>query len=193
MRYRHNINIIYGHHIPQPQPLRYPVRKGPYPDPTKLPAPTSHIIPLAYTSSRTTSPFQPPRRSPAHPAPPPLPIPTLPRPHLYFLLLPNPVRAIHRLQVHLRIPVRIIQHHDICRRKVDPQTARARGQQKHKPFRAFAVKLVDRELAVHARGVAVDAAVLVTAVDAVVLQNIDDTRHLRKNKNPRAALLELHQ
>jgi hypothetical protein len=81
--------------------------------------------------------------------------------HLHRLLLADAVRAVHRLQVHLRVPVAVVEDDDVGSREVDAQAARARREQEAKLLAAVRVERVDHVLAVLARRVAVDAAVLV--------------------------------
>jgi hypothetical protein len=62
--------------------------------------------------------------------------------HLDLLLLADAVRAVHRLQVHLRVPVRVVQDHDVRRRQVDAQPARARRQQEDELLRPLGTGLL---------------------------------------------------
>mmetsp|Transcript_22804 Transcript_22804/g.58024 ORF Transcript_22804/g.58024 Transcript_22804/m.58024 type:complete len:574 (+) Transcript_22804:400-2121(+) len=84
--------------------------------------------------------------------------------HLHLLLLADAMRAVHGLQIHLRVPVAVVQNDDVGGGQVDTQAAGARGQQEHKLLAAGRVVRVDGVLAVLAAGVAVDAAVLVAPV-----------------------------
>ena len=45
--------------------------------------------------------------------------------HVDDLLLPDTVRAVHRLQVRLRVPVRVIEDDDVGGGEVDAEPARA--------------------------------------------------------------------
>ena len=42
-----------------------------------------------------------------------------------LLLLADPVRAVLRLEVHLRVPVRVVENDDVGRVEVDPEATRA--------------------------------------------------------------------
>mmetsp|Transcript_8046 Transcript_8046/g.19965 ORF Transcript_8046/g.19965 Transcript_8046/m.19965 type:complete len:209 (-) Transcript_8046:1229-1855(-) len=101
--------------------------------------------------------------------------------------------AVHRLQVHLRVPVAIVDNDRVCGHKVDAQPTGACGEQKDELLAAISIVCVDHVLAVVARGVAVDAAVLVLAVDKVVLQNIQQPGHLGEDEHAAPLLLEAGQ
>lgn len=80
--------------------------------------------------------------------------------------MPNILKPTH-LQIHLRVPVRVVEHHNVCSGQVDAQATGARGQQEDELLRVGRVERVDAVLTVLARGVAVNAAVLVLPVRLV--------------------------
>ena len=53
------------------------------------------------------------------------------------LVLPDPVTASLRLQVVLRVPVRVVDDDGVGGRQVDAQPTRTRAQQEHKPVRIY--------------------------------------------------------
>ena len=57
----------------------------------------------------------------------------------------------HRLQVHLRVPVRVVEDDDVGRRQVDAEAAGARRQHEDELFAVRLVEGLDRRLAVLVR------------------------------------------
>jgi hypothetical protein len=98
--------------------------------------------------------------------------------HIDLFGLTDAVRAIHCLEVSLRVParhmsvshsdmrawksrpIRVVEDHDIRGREVDTEPTSARGEEKDELFRVGLVVLVDTRNTVLVRGAAVDAAVL---------------------------------
>jgi hypothetical protein len=80
--------------------------------------------------------------------------------HVNLLRLPDPMRAVHRLQVRLRVPVRVVQDDDVGGGEVDAEPAGAGGEEEDELLGAGLVVLVDGDDAVFVRRASVDAAVL---------------------------------
>mmetsp|Transcript_34075 Transcript_34075/g.73803 ORF Transcript_34075/g.73803 Transcript_34075/m.73803 type:complete len:464 (-) Transcript_34075:575-1966(-) len=110
-----------------------------------------------------------------------------------LLLLTDTMGPVHSLEIHLRVPVRVVQDHDIGRVKVDSETSGSRGQQEGELLRVWRVVSVDAFLPVLSRGVSVDPAVLVPPEEHVVLQDIEQTGHLREDQHAGSLLLEPRQ
>mmetsp|Transcript_24575 Transcript_24575/g.48368 ORF Transcript_24575/g.48368 Transcript_24575/m.48368 type:complete len:251 (-) Transcript_24575:1188-1940(-) len=102
---------------------------------------------------------------------------------LHLLLLPDSVGAVLGLEVHLRVPVGVVQNHNVCRGQVDAQPARSRGQQEHKLLRPFSIERVHHLLPSLRRCASINAAVRQLAVDTVVLQDVQSASHLREDQN----------
>ena len=60
------------------------------------------------------------------------------------VLLPDPVRARHRLEVVLRVPVRVEDDDGVGRREVDAEAAGAGGEQEDEVARIRGVEVVHR-------------------------------------------------
>ena len=65
--------------------------------------------------------------------------------HLFRLT--NAVRASHRLQVVLRVPVTVEDDYGVCRREVDSEATGARRQEKAEVRRVFCIEMIERLLA----------------------------------------------
>ena len=80
--------------------------------------------------------------------------------HIHLLRLPNPVRAIHRLQVSLRVPVRVVQDDNVSSGEVDAEAPSTGRKQEDELLRVGLVVFVDRDDTVLVRSASVDPAVL---------------------------------
>ena len=78
---------------------------------------------------------------------------------MYLLLLANPVSPVHGLQVHLWIPVGVVEDDDVGRVQVDAEASRAGGQHEDEFLAALGVVLLDLTVAVLVGGLTVNAAV----------------------------------
>ena len=101
------------------------------------------------------------------------------------------MRAVHRLEVHLRVPVAVVDDDGIGGGEVDTQTSGAGGEEEDKLLRAGGVVRVDHVLARVPVGVTVDAAVLVPAEEEVILEDVEEAGHLGEDEDAAALLLEL--
>ena len=111
--------------------------------------------------------------------------------HLDLLLLPDSVRPVHGLQVHLRVPVGVEEDDDVGSVEVDAEAAGPRGQHEDELGRARSVVLLDLRVPVLVGRLAVDAAVVVAAEPAVVLQDVEHARHLSEDEDARVLALQL--
>ena len=119
--------------------------------------------------------------------------------HRHVSLLPQPVRAVHRLDVLLRVlrltrrprayPVRVVQHHRVRGAQVDAQSAGARGEEEERD-RGVAVEALDGFVALLLRRGAVDGAARPLPERAVVLQQVE---RLRLNRLVGTHLHELNE
>mmetsp|Transcript_32858 Transcript_32858/g.77904 ORF Transcript_32858/g.77904 Transcript_32858/m.77904 type:complete len:460 (-) Transcript_32858:740-2119(-) len=103
------------------------------------------------------------------------------------------MRPIHRLEVHLGIPVGVVQHNDVGSSQIDSEAAGSGGEQEDKLLRVLLVERVDGVLAVIPGCVTVDPAVLVAFVQAVILQYVEHASHLREDEHAAVPLLQLRQ
>mmetsp|Transcript_8845 Transcript_8845/g.30409 ORF Transcript_8845/g.30409 Transcript_8845/m.30409 type:complete len:769 (-) Transcript_8845:151-2457(-) len=110
--------------------------------------------------------------------------------HVNLLLLANSVSAVHGLQVHLRVPVRVVQDDDIGGVQVDSEATCPRGKQEGKLLRVGGVVRIDALLPVLSRGVSVNPAVLVPPKEHVVLEDVEQAGHLGEDKDARTLLLQ---
>ena len=119
--------------------------------------------------------------------------------HGHGALLPEAMRAVHGLDVLLRVlgmsaeddahPVGVVEHHGVGGAEVDAQPARARGEQEH-GHGGVGVEALDGVLARLLQRGAVDGAVVPAAEEAVVLQQV---QRLALTPARRAHLHELHE
>lgn len=114
--------------------------------------------------------------------------------HVHLVLLTDAVCAVHGLQVHLRVPVGVEQDHGVGSGQVDAEPARTRGQQEEEhavgPILRALLELLHDLPALGAVGVAVNAPVRVLAHEAIVLQDVEQRRHLREDQDLGAPALE---
>mmetsp|Transcript_4036 Transcript_4036/g.14085 ORF Transcript_4036/g.14085 Transcript_4036/m.14085 type:complete len:240 (+) Transcript_4036:1586-2305(+) len=103
------------------------------------------------------------------------------------------MRAVLRLLIVRGVPVRVREDDRVRGLKVDPEAARARGEEERKLFAPGGVVPVDRVLAVLPGRVPVDPAVLMLAVDHVILEDVEQTRHLREDQHARAFFFQPRQ
>eukprot|EP00968_Pinguiococcus_pyrenoidosus_P005742 scaffold374_cov271-Pinguiococcus_pyrenoidosus.AAC.6 len=113
--------------------------------------------------------------------------------HPHGLGLPDAVRAVHGLQIHLRVPVRVIQHDNVCGIQVDPKAAGSRTQQKGEVRRLRGIELVHLPVAVLGRGAPVDATVSMAEELHHVFQDVQHPRHLAEDEHPGALSAQLGQ
>mmetsp|Transcript_14522 Transcript_14522/g.42533 ORF Transcript_14522/g.42533 Transcript_14522/m.42533 type:complete len:379 (+) Transcript_14522:1826-2962(+) len=99
--------------------------------------------------------------------------------------------AVHGLEVDLRVPVGIKQHHNVRRGKVDPQPSRASAQNEAELVRPFPVEVLHLIIAAVAVSTAVDPAVAVLHEAEVILQHVQHARHLGEDEYARSAGFEL--
>mmetsp|Transcript_8835 Transcript_8835/g.30371 ORF Transcript_8835/g.30371 Transcript_8835/m.30371 type:complete len:382 (+) Transcript_8835:666-1811(+) len=110
--------------------------------------------------------------------------------HQHGLGLANPVAPVHGLQVLLRVPVRVVDHHGIRRREVDAQTPGSRREQKVVEVGVL-VERVNGIPPVRQAHTPVDPASLLAHVLQVDLEQVQHLGHLREDEDLVAVLVEL--
>ncbi|RNA41346.1 hypothetical protein BpHYR1_050426 [Brachionus plicatilis] len=111
----------------------------------------------------------------------------------HFVLLTDAVRPTKRLDVVVRIPVRVVYDDCVRSGQIDAEAAGARRQQKTKLWRARRIKSVDGLLTVAAGDRAVQPLVLVAHVLQKVFEYVEHLGHLGKYEDAVAARLQLEQ
>tara|TARA_B100000768_G_C11156957_1_gene322813 strand:- start:56 stop:430 length:375 start_codon:yes stop_codon:yes gene_type:complete len=109
------------------------------------------------------------------------------------VLLPDAVRARHRLQVHLRVPVRVEEDDRVGALQVEAEAAGARGEHEYEVGRVGRVELRQQVAAVVTLGVAIEPQVAVPHHLAVLLEQVHELHHLREDEHPVPQRLELGQ
>eukprot|EP00053_Salpingoeca_punica_P017129 m.163900 g.163900 ORF g.163900 m.163900 type:complete len:637 (-) comp17120_c0_seq4:1564-3474(-) len=109
------------------------------------------------------------------------------------LCLADAVGAILSLQISLRIPVAVVEDDDVGSGEVNAETACTGAEHEDELLAVGRIVLVDHALTVLVRRLAVEAAVLVAAPPAVVLQDVQHAGHLAEDEHARALLLQLLQ
>ena len=99
------------------------------------------------------------------------------------LLLPDAVAARLRLQVVLRVPVRVEDDHRVRRREVDAEPARAGGEEEDEVLGAGLVEAVHRALALLAGHRAVEPLVLPALQAQVLREDVEHPHHLREDEH----------
>ena len=94
------------------------------------------------------------------------------------------MRSIHGLQIHLRVPVRVVDNDDVGGVQVDAETTGSGGEHEEELLAVLGVVLGDLTVSVPVGSLAVDAAVVPASEPAVVLQDVqhsesEDLRKLR--------------
>ena len=70
------------------------------------------------------------------------------------------MRAVHSLQVSLRVPVRVVKHDDVSSGEVDAEATGTCRKQEDELLRVGLIVLVDRDDTVLVRGPSINTAVL---------------------------------
>ena len=107
--------------------------------------------------------------------------------------LADPVRAVLCLQVSLRVPIRVIQDDSVGGEQVDAQPARASREHEDEDVRAGRVERRHHLLALFSGRAAVEPAVLVATIEAIVFEDVEHLGHGGEDEDAMAALLELPQ
>mmetsp|Transcript_39745 Transcript_39745/g.128644 ORF Transcript_39745/g.128644 Transcript_39745/m.128644 type:complete len:201 (-) Transcript_39745:581-1183(-) len=103
------------------------------------------------------------------------------------------MRAVHRLQVGLRVPVAVVDDDRVGRLQVNAEPARARGEEEEEAVRVGLVEGVNHLLPLRPARRSVDAAIvkaILVPVGAVVLEDVEHARHLREEEHAVASPLE---
>ena len=101
--------------------------------------------------------------------------------------------ACLRLQVVLRIPVRVVDDDGVGGGQVDAEAARARTQQEGEAVRVGLGVAIDGLLAQFAADATIDALVREAHLYEVVFEDVEDADHLREDEHLVAARLQLGQ
>mmetsp|Transcript_56160 Transcript_56160/g.93276 ORF Transcript_56160/g.93276 Transcript_56160/m.93276 type:complete len:546 (+) Transcript_56160:1406-3043(+) len=109
--------------------------------------------------------------------------------HDHGLRLPNPVHSVLRLQVRLWVPVRVVDDHRVGGHEVDAQPPRTRAEEEEEEV-WVGVEGLDAGLSVLLGDPAIDAAVPEPGGVEVVLQQVQEARHLREDQALVACLLQ---
>mmetsp|Transcript_44997 Transcript_44997/g.74558 ORF Transcript_44997/g.74558 Transcript_44997/m.74558 type:complete len:441 (-) Transcript_44997:289-1611(-) len=103
------------------------------------------------------------------------------------------MRTIHGLQIHLRVPIAIVDDDDIRRLQIDAETASTRRQQEHKQLALGRIKLIHRRLSIFARRTAINPAIVMLSNGAIIFQDIQNARHLTEDEHTTARQFQLRQ
>mmetsp|Transcript_47611 Transcript_47611/g.79829 ORF Transcript_47611/g.79829 Transcript_47611/m.79829 type:complete len:768 (+) Transcript_47611:2909-5212(+) len=109
------------------------------------------------------------------------------------LLLPDPVRAVLGLQVHLGVPVAVVQDHGVGGRQVDAQAPGAGGQHEEEHGAVGGVEALHALVPLEGAGAPVEAVVRVALPDQVVLHDVQHPRHLAEQQHAVALGLQPRQ
>eukprot|EP00982_Pelagococcus_subviridis_P014849 31362-Pelagococcus_subviridis.AAC.11 len=110
----------------------------------------------------------------------------------HLLRLTDAMAPRHRLEVVLRVPVRVVDDRGVRGGQRDPHPARASGQEIHESL-AVLVEPIDPGLAIRLARAPVEAFVLVLHHPEVVLQDVQHDRELREDENLLPLGLELRE
>ena len=89
---------------------------------------------------------------------------------------------VHGLDVHLRIPVRVVKDHLVSFPKIETETSGTGGQEKNELFAALGHEGLDGFITNLATDLAVNARILVTTIQAVIFNNVKHACHLAKHQ-----------
>ena len=90
------------------------------------------------------------------------------------------MRSVHGLQVHLRVPIGVVDDDDVGGVQVDAETTGSSGQHEEELFAVLGVVLGDLSVSVLVGRLAVDAAVVPAPEPAVVLQDVQHSASAEK-------------
>ena len=112
---------------------------------------------------------------------------------VHCLGLPNAMYTGHSLDIHLRVPVRVVQDAGVCSLEIDPQAASTGVEDVDENVRAGAVEKGNVDPALDAVRGAVHAPVLVASHVQVVLNDVKHNVELGEQDNPVPVCLELRE
>lgn len=101
---------------------------------------------------------------------------------VHVVLLPNAIGPVHRLVIVLGVPVDVVNYHSVCRHQIYPKPSCLRRKQEDRNV-GLVVELLHLLLSVLDGGRPVDPAKLILFHVAVVDQEIQLHRKLRKNQD----------
>lgn len=98
------------------------------------------------------------------------------------------MRSVHCLQVHLWIPVAVVNYHRVCRGQVNAQASSPRAEQKYKLVSLLVHELIDLLLPYcHISG-AINPTKRVLPESAIILHDIEQIGHLGEDEHPMPVL-----
>ena len=103
--------------------------------------------------------------------------------------LPDAVRAVLRLRVHRRVPVRVVENHRVGAHQIDAQTARPRAEDEDEHL-SVVVELLHHLLALGERRGAVHSQIREVVHVQKRLEDVQHPRHLRKQQTAMAFLTQ---
>ena len=103
--------------------------------------------------------------------------------------LPDAVRAVLRLRVHRRVPVRVVEDHRVGAHQIDAQTARPRAEDEDEHL-SVVVELLHHLLALGERRGAVHSQIREVVHVQKRLEDVQHPRHLRKQQTAMAFLTQ---
>ena len=99
--------------------------------------------------------------------------------------------SIHGLQVHLRVPVTVVEHHGVGSHEIEAQTSSSGRDQEDELVSVLGSEIIDLRLSVIQLSVAIKSAILVVSEAAVVLEDIKHRREAREDERLTVILLAL--
>ena len=96
-----------------------------------------------------------------------------------LLLLPDPMRTIHRLHVHLRVPVGVIYNDFVSSLQIDALPSCAGGEEEKELRGALALEALNLFLSFSADSLPIDSAKRVVSIHTVVLQDVEHAGQLK--------------
>ena len=89
------------------------------------------------------------------------------------------MRSVHGLQVHLRVPVRVVDDDDVGGVQVDAEAAGSGRKHEDELLAVVGVELLDLTVSVFVSRLAVDAAVAPPFEPTIVLQDVQHSKKIK--------------
>mmetsp|Transcript_35108 Transcript_35108/g.57362 ORF Transcript_35108/g.57362 Transcript_35108/m.57362 type:complete len:336 (+) Transcript_35108:400-1407(+) len=112
--------------------------------------------------------------------------------HIHLFRLADAMATRNRLHIVHRVPVRVVNDHRVGRHQVDADAACSRGQQKTKN-RVIFLEAINSFLSLDARDTAVQTLIQVVSEVEIVLEYIQQVRHLAEDEHTMSFALQLWQ
>lgn len=100
--------------------------------------------------------------------------------HHHLALLTDSVRSVHRLQIHLRVEIGIVDDHRIRRGKVDTQPSSSSGQQENRLGGVRTGEVSNLVISTLDLRITINSTKLVPPVITIILQNVEHHSELTK-------------